>query len=352
MNNYIRLKGHQRAISFCCVLDDGRLLTGSYDGTAIIWNTISNEKEMLFEGHAGAITSGCILEGNNFCTASQDKTIRIWDNETGQCINILRGHTDTVDYVCYIEDDKLISSSCRDHTVRIWNIKSGKIKRIDQQHIASPRSILDLRDGTVAIGEGIIKIINLKGKILKKFNMKKCSQIIQFTDKIIIGLCERGIILKNIDNLNDFGDLCGDDLIFSSEIYQHVDADAYDDYRIRCMALLQNGNIIYGNSNGTFRIYDIKNKKTVARANFKKIFAEDNPEYLYGLTVCEIQNNQIVFGLENGDLLVVSLEYILNYIERNDEDNSNNENENGQENNDDYDSNNEDENEQENTDDE
>ena len=54
-----------------------RILSGSWDGTACVWDAITGNP--LFSGHTGPISSVCFFpNGRHFATGSHDGTIRIW----------------------------------------------------------------------------------------------------------------------------------------------------------------------------------------------------------------------------------------------------------------------------------
>ena len=76
------MKGHSSGISSVSFSPDGmQILTGSYDGLAIIWDskTGSNIGEP-FKGHTKAISSVCFSpDGKRIVTGSHDGLAKIWD---------------------------------------------------------------------------------------------------------------------------------------------------------------------------------------------------------------------------------------------------------------------------------
>ena len=72
-------------------------------------------------GHHGAINSVCFSpQGDRIVTGSDDKTAKVWDATTGQEVLTLKGHTGRVYSVCFSPDGTLIVTGSRDGTARIW----------------------------------------------------------------------------------------------------------------------------------------------------------------------------------------------------------------------------------------
>jgi hypothetical protein len=78
-----RLEGHSYAVSALCVLPDGRLASGSYDGTIRLWDMTAGAETARLEGHSGEVGALCMLPGGRLASGSSDGTIRLWDTTTG-----------------------------------------------------------------------------------------------------------------------------------------------------------------------------------------------------------------------------------------------------------------------------
>lgn len=79
-------------------------------------------------GHGEAIlaTQFSPRKSSRMVTGSGDNTARIWDTETGTPYQTLKGHTSWVLAVSWSPDESLIATGSNDKTVRVWNPKSGK----------------------------------------------------------------------------------------------------------------------------------------------------------------------------------------------------------------------------------
>ena len=88
------LQGHSDAVhSVAFSPDSKRVLTGSADKTARLWDADTGHEIRVFQGHTGLVTSVAFSpDGKRVLTASHDETARLWDAETGKEIRAFQGH--------------------------------------------------------------------------------------------------------------------------------------------------------------------------------------------------------------------------------------------------------------------
>jgi WD40 repeat protein len=79
-------------------------------------------------GHLGSINQLCWMPRHSvLASASSDDTIGIWDVEHNQRLALLEGHRDIVSDVSFSAGGELlVSRSCRDNTIQIWNTRTWK----------------------------------------------------------------------------------------------------------------------------------------------------------------------------------------------------------------------------------
>lgn len=97
------------------------IATASSDGTARVWDTSSDFREIcVMKGHRGEISRITFspVTGEYVLTASQDRTARLW--KTGNCIQVLKGHSDEVFAAVFSKCGKKIVTASKDNTAIVW----------------------------------------------------------------------------------------------------------------------------------------------------------------------------------------------------------------------------------------
>ncbi len=120
-------KGHTDDIRRVAFLPDGqRALSGGYDQTVKLWDLATQTALHSYEGH-GAWVQGLAVsrDGKWFVAASQD--VFVWDVDSGKLLrrfNIpkMQGFTG----LALAPDQRNVVTSNYDHSVRVWDVQSGK----------------------------------------------------------------------------------------------------------------------------------------------------------------------------------------------------------------------------------
>lgn len=110
------------------------LASGGMDGKLIIWDA-HNWGKIVFEGnlHTQWINSISWSPDKNslrIVTGSKDSIARIWDVRSGRCINTLSQHTDSITAVRWVTETQIVTAS-RDKTVKIWNTDGQLVRSLD-----------------------------------------------------------------------------------------------------------------------------------------------------------------------------------------------------------------------------
>jgi len=80
----------------------------------------------MFQCHRQAITCvSCSPDGKLIATSSRENSVKIWDINTGALIKTLEGHTSKVNSVHYSPNGDLIVTASKDGTIRIWDANSA-----------------------------------------------------------------------------------------------------------------------------------------------------------------------------------------------------------------------------------
>ena len=133
-------------VSIAFTYDGSRLITGSHDKTAKIWDVQTSELIQTFaKGHADAITAvGSHLGGRRVMTASRDGSARIWNAETGRAIRGYRGHEGPI--VAMAVGGDLLTAS-EDGSARLWKAGTGWELRAFRGHTVPSHPVGLSHDG-------------------------------------------------------------------------------------------------------------------------------------------------------------------------------------------------------------
>jgi WD40 repeat protein len=89
--------------------DGKRIVTGSQDMTAKVWDAATGQELLTLEGHTDVVRSVTFSpEGNRIVTGSDDRTAKVWDAGTGQELLALNGHTHAVWSAAFSPDGQRI----------------------------------------------------------------------------------------------------------------------------------------------------------------------------------------------------------------------------------------------------
>ena len=113
--------------NLCFSFLSDKIVTGSFDKSAIIWDANNGDMFHRLEGHQMEIVCQQFdPHGFLVATGSMDNTAKLWDVETGKCIFDLIGHSGEIVSLHFNTDgDKLLTASF-DKTAKIWDVCSAQ----------------------------------------------------------------------------------------------------------------------------------------------------------------------------------------------------------------------------------
>ncbi|MCB1490304.1 MAG: hypothetical protein KDJ77_00610 [Rhodobiaceae bacterium] len=152
--NLIReLKGHSDRVFAVAITPDGkRIATGSDDATARVWDADSGNLVSVLSGHDGRVLSVAIsADGERVASGSEDTTARIWDVASGKTTQVLRGHRSGLASVAISRDGKRVLTGSWDWTARLWDADTGAVVSEMRGHVGALRSVALSADGTRAV---------------------------------------------------------------------------------------------------------------------------------------------------------------------------------------------------------
>ena len=128
------LTGHSNVILDLAFSRDGRrLISGSSDNTARVWNLVGVQDESVLDGHGGAVV-GVVFspDGSQCATASLDRTAIVWSVATGTRAATLLGHAAEVNAIDWSADGRQIATGSDDGSIRVWTPQGESVRTLDR----------------------------------------------------------------------------------------------------------------------------------------------------------------------------------------------------------------------------
>jgi WD40 repeat protein len=133
--------------------DGSRILTASDDGTARLWDAATGQAlDVVLRGHTGAIRQACYSpNGKRILTASADKTARLWDADTGAELASLVGHAWTVRCAAFSADGRFVVTGSDDNSAIVWDAVTGEPRQTLAGHTGAVTAVALSADGSRAL---------------------------------------------------------------------------------------------------------------------------------------------------------------------------------------------------------
>jgi WD40 repeat protein len=151
------LYGHTHWVVSVAFSPDGtRLVTGSYDKTARVWDARTGTPQLELNGHKSSVNSVAFSpDGTHIVTGSGDRTAKVWDARAGTPQLELKGHTDGVSSVAFSPDGTRIVTASTDQTAKVWDARTGTPQLELKGHMSKLTSVAFSPDGTrIVTGSG------------------------------------------------------------------------------------------------------------------------------------------------------------------------------------------------------
>nr|XP_061835094.1 WD repeat-containing protein 37 isoform X2 [Nerophis lumbriciformis] len=123
----VTLRSHQGVVIAADWLVGGKqAVTASWDRAANLYDVETSELVHSLMGHDQELTHCCTHPTQRLVvTSSRDTTFRLWDfrDPSIHSVNVFQGHTDTVTSAVFTVGDNVVSGS-DDRTVKVWDLKN------------------------------------------------------------------------------------------------------------------------------------------------------------------------------------------------------------------------------------
>ena len=192
---------HKGRINVLIRLKDGKIASGGQDKLIKVWDINSKESLMTLEGHTSMIWALNEVTGNKLISGGSDKRALIWDmNEKKLDFELYKDKEITV--VLQLKTGKVLI--CSENNLCLFDLDS-KQKLASIEVKTGIWAIRELKDGTVAIGQGngdisILEVDNdIKIKFVLKGHKRAINSIIQLDNyKVVTSGDENNMILWDL----------------------------------------------------------------------------------------------------------------------------------------------------------
>lgn len=176
-----------------------------------MWDPISEECIDTLIGHSAKVNSVMFSpNGKWIISASSDSTIRIWNARTGKTKRVLSSHSGSVNSAQYSNDGKYIISASDDSTTRIWSSSGILIKTLKSNskvknasfNLSNDRFLINDEKGTdVVFVPRLIVKDNLPRILNQKMRIELFSNNCKFSDNYILSTSFDGVIFFAPNNI-------------------------------------------------------------------------------------------------------------------------------------------------------
>lgn len=135
----MRLRRHTAAV-LDLAFDDKHIVTCSKDVSICVWDRVTGELIRQLRGHKGPVNA-VQMRGNTIVSCSGDCRVKLWNIDTGKNIREFVGHTKGLACSQFSEDGRFVASAGNDKTIRIWDANTGECIREIKAHKNLVRSL-------------------------------------------------------------------------------------------------------------------------------------------------------------------------------------------------------------------
>lgn len=149
------LSGHGGPVKAIAVSPDGaRVVSGSFDQSAILWSPGRGAAETVLRAHEGAVDAVAFLPDGRFLTGAEDGRIALWRPGSGAPAHVFEGHEARVAAVAAAPDGRRIASAAWDRTVRVWPVDGGEARLFHGHTENAVNAVGWLPDGSAVVSAG------------------------------------------------------------------------------------------------------------------------------------------------------------------------------------------------------
>jgi WD40 repeat protein len=316
----IRTIDHPGEANALAVLSDGRVVSGSSDGTLRMWDVESGQILQTLEGHSAAVRAVAVLDSRRVVSGSADGTLRVWDMERGQVLQTLIEHPSYCDAVVVLDSRRVVST--HGGGLLVWDVESSQAPQSFEVNGEYVRDVAVLDDYRVVSGSrGGLRVWDIeKGKVLQVFADSGWVRIVAILDsrRVVAGYDDRTLRVLDVKTgqsvqvlkrhyawtrgvavLGDRRVISGSDdgilRVYDVESGQVIQVLEGHSRSVSAMVVLDSRRVVSGSADGTLRMWDLESSQ--ALSSFERHSSEVSG-------VALVDSRRVVSGSYDGTLRV------------------------------------------------
>ena len=132
----------EESVQVLSLSNNGRWAAAAAAGYSVrVWDTTTGKRHATLQGHSARVTSiGFSPQNDRIATGSWDGTAKIWDLSSGQEVGTF-GHKDYVTTVAFSPDGVWLATGCSDRSIKLWNLRDRDRTHDYRSHLRSPQAL-------------------------------------------------------------------------------------------------------------------------------------------------------------------------------------------------------------------
>lgn len=131
-----------------CSPDGQSLCSTTYSKGVVLRDLESGREVRSYQANRDVEAAAFSPDGNTLAAGDDDGTVYLWEVHSGRCRRILQGHADRVRAVAFHPQRPLLASSSADAAIKLWDLQSGECLRTLSEHRGAVLSLAFNPDGT------------------------------------------------------------------------------------------------------------------------------------------------------------------------------------------------------------
>lgn len=126
----LTLSGHKAPVRAVAISPNGQIIASGGDEKPVkLWDALTGKLLFDLNGHVQNIKSVAFTTDGTTLVSSDTETIILWNTKTGQLIRTITAHKNGVFAAIVTPDGQTLVSAGADNTIKLWDIKTGKLQR-------------------------------------------------------------------------------------------------------------------------------------------------------------------------------------------------------------------------------